>query len=153
MQHAVHHLMQLPDRHAYMHSRCRVCVHWCYLQHWPRLHHASCTGSEAAHVHKTVPELEGSANLARLVVRGANTAWRCRGAKHKEELNRVLTSHIMLRRLKKDVLSQIPALQRSRISVLPDPRKLKVAHVTVKPLIMTIPILNSAPKGVWAFGG
>ena len=52
---------------------------------------------------------------------------RCRGAKNKEELNRVLTSHIMLRRLKKDVLSQIPALQRSRISVLPDPRNLKVA--------------------------
>lgn len=58
-----------------------------------------------------------------LSVRGA-----CRGAKNKEELNRVLTSYIMLRRLKKDVLSQIPALQRSRISVLPDPRKLKVGY-------------------------
>ncbi|CAL5220539.1 g2574 [Coccomyxa viridis] len=48
-----------------------------------------------------------------------------KGAKNKEELNRLLTGQIMLRRLKKDVLSQIPALQRSRISVLPDPRKLK----------------------------
>lgn len=40
----------------------------------------------------------------------------------------MLTSYVMLRRLKKDVLSQIPALQRSRISVLPDPKKLKVAQ-------------------------
>jgi hypothetical protein len=38
----------------------------------------------------------------------------------------VLTSHIMLRRLKKDVLGEIPPLQRSRISVLPDPKNLKV---------------------------
>ena len=52
----------------------------------------------------------------------------CRGAKNKEELNRLLTGQIMLRRLKKDVLSQIPALQRSHISVLPDPRKLKVPN-------------------------
>ena len=53
-----------------------------------------------------------------------------RGAKNNEELNRVLTSHIMLRRLKQDVLNQIPALQRSRISVLPDPKKLKVPPFT-----------------------
>lgn len=38
----------------------------------------------------------------------------------------MLTSHIMLRRLKKDVLEEIPPLQRSRISVLPDPKNLKV---------------------------
>lgn len=53
-----------------------------------------------------------------------------RGAKNNEELNRVLTSHIMLRRLKQDVLNQIPALQRSRISVLPDPKHLKVVPFT-----------------------
>ena len=50
----------------------------------------------------------------------------CRGAKNRQELNAVLNRHIMLRRLKKDVLGQIPALQRSRISVLPDPVNLKV---------------------------
>ena len=38
----------------------------------------------------------------------------------------MLQRHIMLRRLKKDVLGQIPALQRSRVSVLPDPVNLKV---------------------------
>ena len=50
----------------------------------------------------------------------------CRGAKNKEALNKVLKSYIMLRRLKKDVLGQIPALQRSRIAVLPDAKNLKV---------------------------
>jgi hypothetical protein len=40
-------------------------------------------------------------------------------------LNQLLTAHIMLRRLKKDVLGEIPPLQRSRISVLPDPKNLK----------------------------
>ena len=40
----------------------------------------------------------------------------------------MLTSHIMLRRLKKDVLEEIPPLQRSCISVLPDPKNLKVLH-------------------------
>ena len=38
----------------------------------------------------------------------------------------MLRRHIMLRRLKADVLGQIPALQRSRVSVLPDPVNLKV---------------------------
>ena len=51
---------------------------------------------------------------------------RCRGAKNRQELNAVLRRHIMLRRLKADVLGQIPALQRSRVSVLPDPVNLKV---------------------------
>ena len=50
----------------------------------------------------------------------------CRGAKNRQELNAVLRRHIMLRRLKADVLGQIPALQRSRVSVLPDPVNLKV---------------------------
>ena len=65
-----------------------------------------------------------------LAAQGADFLSPCRGAKNREELNRLLTSHIMLRRLKKDVLSQIPALQRSRISVLPDPKKLKVSQNT-----------------------
>ena len=38
----------------------------------------------------------------------------------------MLRRHIMLRRLKADVLGQIPPLQRSRVSVLPDPVNLKV---------------------------
>ena len=51
------------------------------------------------------------------------------GSRNSAELNRILAAHVLIRRLKKDVAHQLPALRRSRISVAPDPAGLKVRPV------------------------
>ena len=49
-----------------------------------------------------------------------------RGVSNKEELSRILREKVMIRRLKQDVLSQLPAKNRRHIPVCPDPPLMKV---------------------------
>ncbi|BDA49699.1 probable SWI/SNF-related matrix-associated actin-dependent regulator [Coccomyxa sp. Obi] len=44
-----------------------------------------------------------------------------RGAQNLEELNGILREHLLIRRLKQDVLHELPPMRRSRLTILPDP--------------------------------
>ena len=77
-----------------------------------------------------------------------------RGSTNAAELNHLLTTHVLIRRLKKNVLKQLPMLRRSRISVAPDPAGLQVCHLSpYQPNLagmhqLCIPITPLNPK-VW----
>ena len=50
-----------------------------------------------------------------------------RGSSNLGELNGVLQSHLLIRRLKRDVLKDLPAKQRQRIPIEVDPDHVKVS--------------------------
>lgn len=52
--------------------------------------------------------------------------WFFRGARNLEELNGILREHLLIRRLKKDVLHELPLMQRHRRTILPDAQLLPV---------------------------
>ena len=56
----------------------------------------------------------------------ARGAWDWKGSSNLAELNALLQSHLLIRRLKKDVLQDLPAKQRQRIPIEVDPEHIKV---------------------------
>ncbi|CAL8464419.1 g3954 [Coccomyxa elongata] len=44
-----------------------------------------------------------------------------RGSQNLEELNGILREHLLIRRLKQDMLHELPPMRRSRLTILPDP--------------------------------
>ena len=56
----------------------------------------------------------------------ARGSWDWKGSSNLAELNALLQSHLLIRRLKKDVLQDLPAKQRQRIPIEVDPEHIKV---------------------------
>lgn len=77
---------------------------------------------------------------------GPRRLWDCRGASNLDELHRRL-SQIMIRRLKAEVLTQLPPKIRQRIPFdLPkEAAKVSEAALSLNPVLIFIPFLNTAP--------
>ena len=66
------------------------------------------------------------------------------GATETEELYHVLTSCIMVRRLKKDVLSQLPPKRRTQVRLPPSPFHIS-SHLMFAVFCLTLAILTATP--------
>ncbi len=54
-----------------------------------------------------------------------------RGSRNLEELNGILREHLLIRRLKQDVLHELPPMRRSRRTILPDPDLFPVSPLSL----------------------
>jgi hypothetical protein len=91
-------------------NRCTFAGNYC---------HATC-GSRSGGIHTSTNSSSSSSSNCSVF-----TSVRCNGATYSDELHALLSATVMIRRLKRDVLSQLPPLRRTLVRVEPNKCELK----------------------------